>query len=164
MAKKKVKADNSFLEVDKLSLDENCEEQATLYKEYSDMLADARREMDEAKNELEVTKAELDQAIRSKPQKFGLAKVTDAGVKACIMAQDEYQMQFRAFLDAKHRVDVLEGVTKALEHRKQMLTNLTYLHGQQYFSAPRVDEEVYEAMSERRKNKGRALNREDLDD
>lgn len=164
MAKKKV-GDNSFLDIDKESLDEEWLNQPRLYKEYSDLLAEANRDMDDAKNELEITRAELEQAIRLKPNKFALAKVTDNSVKACILAQDEYQTQQRVYLDAKHRADILKGAVAALDHRKRALENLVYLHGQGYYATPRASEEDAEEMSRAKKKKARKpMSREELED
>jgi hypothetical protein len=130
--------DFSFFEVDIHQLDKEWMEQPALFFEWAERLADTRRDLDEAKSELDVTKAEISRAIRDEPEDYGLEKVTEAAVTAAIPEQEEYKIATKAVSEAKHAVDVYQGVVTALEHRKRALEKLVDLHGQSYFANPRV--------------------------
>jgi hypothetical protein len=51
-------------------------------------------------------------------------------------------------LRAKDRVNKVEAVVTALDHRKKALENLVYLHGQSYFSAPTAPRGMKDRMDE----------------
>jgi hypothetical protein len=134
MAKKEPRSYSAF---DKHRLDEEWEKQPRMVEEVVKKLADARRDHDEKKAELEVVVAELDFAIRSNPGKYGLEKITESAIKTIIPSRKKYKEAHNAVLDAKHLVDVLSGAMTVLEHRKRALENEVTLHLANYFSSPR---------------------------
>lgn len=135
--------DRSFLQVDKDLLDEALEEQAELFGEWATKLAEAKMDLDEMEDEFEAIKAELDNAIREDPKKFGF-KVkegkgpTEPAIKNKIIVCDEYQKAAKQIRVAKFRVNSIDAMVKALDHRKRALEKLTDLHGQNYFASPRA--------------------------
>lgn len=139
---------SDILEIDLDSLDEEWVNQPQLYYAYAKRLADARQKLDESKSEFELTKAELEKAIRDDPEKFDMPKVTEAAVKSCILTQDEYNNARTAVSEASHRVDVLQAVVIALEHRKRALEKLVDLHGQSYFAEPKASRSSRETVSD----------------
>jgi len=145
-----MKRDESVLEINQLRLDEEWVNQPKLYLEYAAKLADARRDLDLSKSELELTVAELDADIRADPEGHDIGeKVTENAIKNCIPTLKRYQVANNALIDAKHKVDVLQAFVNALDHRKRALENLVDLHGQSYFAEPRArKEEDREAMTE----------------
>lgn len=130
--------DGNFLAINELRLDRECLGQAALYFEYSTQLADARSAADDAKNAMEVTSAELDAAIRAKPERYKIEKVTEAAIKAAIPQQEEYQAAQAKYARKKHKADILSAACAALDQRKRMLVLLVDLHGQRYFADPAV--------------------------
>jgi hypothetical protein len=122
--------------IDELRLDMEWLRQPKLYYTWAARYADAKRDVGESKQELEVVKAELTRAIRADPVSFGLDKVTETTVPACVLEQLEFQDAQRKLLDVQHTADVLAAVVNTLEHRRRALENLVDLHGQNYFSTP----------------------------
>lgn len=130
--------------IDENALDIEFLEQPSLMTRYSQLLADARRDRDLAKEALELAKAEINLDIRDNPEKYGLEKVTDKAVEACILMEDSYKEAQKEFNDANYEVNLLFGVVSAIDHRKSALENLVKLHGQNYFAGPQVPHDIHE--------------------
>jgi hypothetical protein len=125
------------LEVKTEVLDQEWVRQPELYYEYAVRLADARLALKQSQQELEVTKAELDTAIRSSPANYGLNKVTEGAIESTILLQDEYQLALKAVHKAQHKVDILSAYCTSLEHKKRALEKLVDLHLSSYFASPK---------------------------
>lgn len=144
-----------FFRPDEHRLDQEWLEQPRLFGKHALQLADARREHEETKAERDVIVAEIDMDIRRDPVKYDLPKVTEGSVEKLILLQPRYQKAQRKVIEAKHRVDVLQAVCDALEHRKKALENLVHLHGQDYFSTPTPPKGTREAVEENAKREVR---------
>lgn len=148
------------LQIDRDSLDVEWVNQPSLYFKHASRLADARRDSDEAKSDLEVMKAELDKQIRSDPTAFGMSKATEVSIAATVSSSAAYQLAQQAVFDAKHKVDIFQALVTALDHRKKALENLVSLWSQSYFAAPKAPEGSEERMEDvkkrsiRRKGRG----------
>jgi len=134
-------SDNLF-EVDLNELDREWVRQPDLYFKYATKLADAKREHEQSRANLELTKAELDLDIRGNPEKFDVGKITEATVSATILSQKKYRKAHKKMLNAKHHVDILDATVRTLDHRKSALERLVSLHGQNYFSPPKTQTPV----------------------
>lgn len=154
----------SFIEVDPNRLDEEWVDQPRLFLKYAERKADAERDFAEVKSDLEVVEAELDIAVRATPDTFGIKKVTESAVKSTILLQTDYQTALSKLHKAKHKVDVLDAVVKALQHRKSALESLVTLHGQSYFATPRTKGSDREATAEFEKRAARTRTRGRGDD
>jgi len=136
-------------QIDEHSLDKEWVNQPRLYHKYAEAAADARRDMDEARNILEITKAEINKEVRTNPEKFGLKKkVTELAVAAAVSAATEVRDAEQEVIDARHRYDVLQAAVYALDHRKRALQGLVALFMANYFSTPRAPEGAKEEMEQ----------------
>ncbi len=143
-----------FLDIDENVLDEEWIGQPRLYFKWARRLADARIVLDTSKSNLDIVKAELDIAIRSHPEQYGLTKITEAVVATAMPNQAKYQSALEVLRHDKHSVDILSAAVTALDHRKAALGKLVDLHGQNYFSSPRASTpEAEESMREETKHK-----------
>lgn len=133
---KKAKATNSDFQIDPYNLEEEWTKQSTLYKQYADEYADARRELAEAQSALEVAKAKCKLAIRQNPGDFGLKKATNDSVEEAAALSESIQEAEQEVCDARHRVDVLGGAKEALDHKKKALGDLVSLYLSDYYSGP----------------------------
>lgn len=148
--------DKSFLQIDQHALDTEWLNQPTLYFDYSSKLADARKDHDESKSKLDITYAEMDAAIRSDPEEYGLEKITEGAIKSAIQQHEDYQVAEEDLRDCKHTVDVLSAAVSALDQRKRALESLVSLHGQNYFSEPRTSKAGHDAIEEVTKKSARS--------
>ena len=137
-----------FFELDSGRLDEEWVNQPKLYFRYATRLAEAKEAHDRAKAQRDLTVAKLDRNIRTEPLAYDIPKVTEGVVEKTVLLQPLYQAATKEVIDAKARVDQLEAVVSALDHRKKALENLVYLHGQSYFATPRPPEGQKGRLSE----------------
>lgn len=135
------KTDHNPFRIDIHRLDIECRNQAELMYDYGRQLADAKYRLEELSQEYMVTKAELDQKIRDKPERYKLHKITETGVQAAMRSCQEYQDAKESQAKAQHAVDILFAAVTALAHKKDMLSNLIALHRMEYYSDPAVSQE-----------------------
>lgn len=155
--------EKSILEIDINSLDKEWVDQPSTFFRYARKLADARMDYEEAKAELDITRAELDKAIRDDPDGYGCTKLTETSIENCILTQGQYQKARSHLSNCKHRVDVLQAYVTAFDHRKSALERLVQLHGQSYFATPNASGEHREHMEdvEKRSIRGSGKKRSD---
>ena len=138
------------MHIDETALDLELLEQPTLMAKYSQMLAEARRDRDLAKEAMDLKRAEIDLDIRADPEKYALEKITENAISNCILMEDDYIAAQKEYHDANYEVNVLTGVVSAVEHRKSALENMVKLYGQNYFAGPSIPHDLTQARNERR--------------
>lgn len=129
--KEDIKIDPSILDVEWLM-------QPQLFMKYAEALATAEKRVDRAKEVLDITKAELDSAVRSDPEPYTMSdkKPTEGQISNIIAQQPEFKEKLKAFNDARSEVRILIAAVRAFDQRKVALENLVRLHGQSYFAGP----------------------------
>jgi hypothetical protein len=143
-----VSIDTSALDVEWLA-------QPQLMMEYGQIQADARKEMDEAKESVLVTYSRIEKKIRLDPAAYGLGdKVTEASIRSTIITLKEHREAQSKVINAQHEYSAAQAAVIALEHKKQALENLGRLLGLQYFSGPKIP---YDLGREHRKAKNGEL-------
>lgn len=148
MKKSKPSNDKSFIEIDEFNLEKEWVGQPALYLKYAEKAAKARLNLDEADSELELVTADLDKAIRGDPEKYGLEKITESGIKITVPLQDEYQEALKAVNEARYELGIVQAAVNALDHRKRALEKLVDLWQGSYFSEPKSQGDAKEAMEE----------------
>ena len=125
-------------------------------------LAEGRRDYEQAKVDLELTKAELDRDIRRNPTRFGLEKVTETVVEQTVIWQIQHKNAQKTVLDARHTMDVLQAVVTALENKKKSLELAVQLWAMSYFAEPKIPREAKSRMDEDSKQYARSRGRKDV--
>jgi DNA-binding transcriptional LysR family regulator len=162
---KKRKADRGLsdaeldIAIDEHRLDEEWVRQPRLYHVYSLKTADARWAMDQAKAHFELVQAELDAAIRDDPLGYGLEKISEVRLAACIVKQPEYLEALEALNNARHKVQVFQAAVSALDHKKGALENLVKLRLAEYYSDPKSSPSDRDAVEEMEKREIRRKKR-----
>lgn len=128
----------SDIQIDQMALDKECLRQPHLILQATIEVADVKKELDAIKAENDLQEASLLTSIRTNPEKFGLAKVTEASAKETLIQHKAYQSGVADFLEAKARYDTAMAYVTALEHKKRSLELLVQLHGTGYFGDPSV--------------------------
>ena len=126
------------LEIDPLQLDKEWQDQPKQRQIWGELLADAQLELDEAKSGLGVIRAEIEQEVRDDPAAYDLPKVTENSVASAVTMSKPVQVATARLNKARHKVGVLQAAVDGLEHCKRALTSLVELHGQDYYSVPRM--------------------------
>jgi len=151
-------SDKDFV-IDKHALDEEWERHVSLYMAYADEARKARLEMDECKNILEVVKAETAMAVRSNPDEYGLAKVTEQVVVEAVTVQEAVKDAQADLVQARYKHEMFQAAVNAMEHRKKQLESLVSLYLTGYFSEPKERHGEDSAVEEMRKQKLRRKKR-----
>ena len=138
----------SIVAIDELSLDKECIRLPTQYLQAAHNSAQAKRDQNEAKSQLDVVHAELGSAIRQSPEKYGLDKVTESSITATILAQKSYKQARQAFDQACYEAEMAQALVWAMEHKKRALTLLVDLHGMGYSSNVKMSSAGKQAVEE----------------
>lgn len=135
------------LNIDKNYLDEELIEQPQKFMDYVELAANAAEEKDAATDGLEITKAQVEDLIRSNPEEFNLdAKPREGAIKAAIVKHPRVRKANKRLIAAKRNLRLLEGAKTAFDHRKTMLSKLTDLRIAGFYSEPRVKKSTKEKM------------------
>jgi hypothetical protein len=135
-------------EIDPNQLDVECVRQSDRLHHWAEQAVEAGYRMDRAKLKLEVTKARLEIQCRRKPADFGLAEAREKGIEAAVIAHEEYQDAYKAWLDARKEAKLLDAAVNSMESKRRMLEGLIKLHGQQYFAGPNVPKDLVSSWKE----------------
>lgn len=139
--------------IDEQALDVEWLRQPDLMRKYTAHAADMKKEMDEAKERLEVRKAELERDIRTSPGDYDLLKVTESAIQSTIMIQQGYKDHMQDFIDAKYEYDIAVAAVRAMDQKKTALENLVKLLGQSYFAGPQSPRDLsHEVLNRRQAN------------
>jgi hypothetical protein len=130
----------SDLKIDQLFLDQNLLEQPLLTMSYSEALSQKQLEADKINERLNVAKAQLDKEIRSNPESFGLAKLTEATISNMILLDPQIQELNSALTDLNYEISILKAAVSAFNHRKKSLELLVQLFIGSYWSLPRENQ------------------------
>lgn len=147
-------SDKTDFEIDPYRLDEEWVEQPRLYHMYAVELAEARKDLEEAKRMRDVAKAEADKLVRNEPERFGLSKVTENAIKETIPTVPEVQQAEKEVIEARYAMDIAEAAVGAMDHRKRALEGLVSLHLADYFSKPKVPKGAEEGIGESKRKAG----------
>lgn len=130
------------ISIDEQALDVEWLRQAAIMFRYAKHAADTKKEVDEAKERLDVGKAQLEMSIRSEPEKYGISKVTESAIQSALLLQAEYQRLTQNYIDAKYENDVAAAVVRAVDQKKTALENLVKLLGVSYFAGPKAPRDL----------------------
>lgn len=154
-------------DIDPYALDKELLRQASLTYHWAERQADAQRDQDEAKAKLDVTRANLDLDVRSNPEAYGIAKISEKTVESAVLTQQAYQDGLREIAKARHDLDVFKAAVQACEHKKRALEKLVDLFLAGYFGEPKINNdnkaEVDEMQKRAIRKKGRREKRESDD-
>jgi len=137
--------------VDRFKLEVNAEQQAELYRYWSDKEGKARTEIDRIKNLLTLTEAEVEMDIREKLLKNsgnldnGVKGTADA-VKAAIVLDKRIKKVKHELIVAKDDHSTYNAAKNGMEHRKSAIDNLTKQWISGYWADPSRPKSVTDDM------------------
>lgn len=139
----------SYTDVDLSRLEEDFLAQPRLMDRATKGSADAKKDLAELKAEMEVVEAECKRRIRKNPGKYGIvgSRPTKDMIDEALVLHPKYQEINVRVIEAQHKVDVFGGLINTLEHRKRTIEGLITLHGQGYWSKPRVSRAADESFA-----------------
>jgi hypothetical protein len=134
--------------IDQLRLDHEWSNQPKRYLEAGEMLAEAKAALERERDAQKVYLAELRSSIRSNPERFGLAKVTEGAVEEVATCDGKYCQSQARIVDLKLEVDSIAAYVEALQHRKYALQDLVSLQLSGYSATPVARPADRETVSE----------------
>lgn len=142
------------LRIDVDALDVEFAMQPAKYMKWAEKLANARKCLDDVKQNLDVVRAELAHDIRTRSDKYDIDKITVDAVKDAIaratvetsQVAKEYVEELEDLTEAQYDVEILQAAVRAMDHRKTALENLVRLHGAQYFAGPSTPRDLGKEM------------------
>ena len=147
------------IKIDVDALDIECADQAVTFMRYAKHAAQMRKELDEAKQALDIEKAGLDGRIRKNPENYDIEKVTEGAIQSSILNNLHYQELYQRFLDVKYETDMSQSAVIAFNQKKDMLETLVKLHGQSYFAGPSVPRDLSKEREQKQKQSGERTGR-----
>jgi len=127
-----------FVEIDPFNLDTELIQQPKLYRKESGSLAEARKEVAEAKNLLKLTKAKIRKAIRQNPEAFGITKATESSVDDALEMSVKYQEVQQAVVEAEYKAELLAGSVESYRQRKGSIEGILQLFLAGYYADPKI--------------------------
>ena len=137
------------LQISPDSLDVEFLRQPALYMKYAEESAKAKDRLARAKETLEVTRAEIDKAIRLTPSEYGVEKVTEGAITSTLLQLPQYQNANEAYLKAKYEADLLQAAVIAMDQKKSSLEQLARLTVAGYCAMPSEPRDLGTAWRER---------------
>lgn len=125
------------IRIDPDALDVEWLNQSGLMLKYTRHAADRKKEVDEAKERMDVEKARIELDIRNDPYSYGLNKVTEASVQSAILMTKDYKRATQDYTDAKYEYEIAIAAVRAMDQRKTALENLVKLLTASYFAGPK---------------------------
>jgi hypothetical protein len=134
------KCDETVLEIHENKLEKDAATQPQLLFKWGKERALARKNAKVAKNNLKLVEADLGKQVRNSPSEFDVDKVTETSVKEAILTHKLYQKAHEDQIEAEYEADVLDEFVNALTDKSKEIGVMSQLHGQQYWSKPKLSE------------------------
>lgn len=125
-----------IFDLDLHRLEEEWQIQPKLFRKHSRELAHLRAEWERAKTRRDLTEAKVEMQARRDPDSFGIEKKREAAFKQAVILSKEWQKANEEVIVAKYRMDEMESDVRAIEHRKEALTNMVKLRLADYYADP----------------------------
>jgi hypothetical protein len=114
------------LEIDKHNIDQELLRQPQLYYDWAKAEAKAEERKDAAKDKLDLVLVEVEDEIRSNPERFMEHSATEGAIRAAVGKDRRVRRAKRKFRKAKSEWKILQKAEKAFEMRKRMLESYLY--------------------------------------
>jgi hypothetical protein len=122
------------LPIDQFALETACINQPVLYDEVGQLVVEWNAQVKTANDKLAFVDADQSTKIRTFPEKFGVAKITDKSTESAVLLTKEHQEAASDLIEIEKIVGYLRVLQTALEHRKSELNNLVQLWIHSYYS------------------------------
>ena len=137
------------IKIDKHALDDEWLDNGRRLIDWTTEKAESDYQKDKAKEQLDLTKAEIEADIRKNPKDFGLTdKATLPAIASAVIADERYKDQYEVYLQCVKNSATLTGVVSAFTQRKTSLENLTKIWLAGMYADPVVSKEAREKATE----------------
>jgi len=130
------------IKIERDRLDDEWLEQAGLYHDYGEALADAKKDMAKAHERIKICRADLIVEAKKK-----LDSPTVQEVEAYYRRHPDHKQAKDDFIDTEHEVNVLTSAVISFTQRKTALENLVMLWKGSYYATPREERDPDKPMT-----------------
>jgi len=123
------------LKINRFKLEDEAENQPSLFYHYSEIASEARENRDKAKAKLKETEARIGLDYRS-GKRVSEAKLTEASIAAAVDTDPEVMEARKKYLSAEAELGKAVSAEEAMQQRKAMIGHLVQLYTMQYYSKP----------------------------
>lgn len=144
------------LEINRHDLPGEWERQPQLYIKWSEEWAYATQLRDQAKDNLDLVKADIDSNVRANPTAYGLVekpKPTETAIAGIVVKQKGYEEAIERLHKANLDVNVLAGARSAMDHKRRALENLTTLLVNEFYGTAGVPSQATIAAGKKKQEK-----------
>jgi hypothetical protein len=140
------------LSIDKYNLEDEWCNQPYLVFKWGVAVAEAEADLERAKNNLEVAKANLDSEIRKHPGNYGInGKVTETVIERVIITDKGIKNLQSEVVEAKRRYTIIMYASRGIDHKKYSLEYNTKLYLNSYYVEPYASKEMKGVSQEQTK-------------
>jgi hypothetical protein len=104
-----------------------------LFSKWAEALVNMENQRDRLRDRLELIHAELDNDIRSNPEKYSLGQVTEKLIQSTILMHEDYRKVKEEYLKAKHEAGILKVAVRSFKSREKSLERLVRLYNDNYY-------------------------------
>ena len=112
---------DALVKFDEFSIDNEMLRQASIYSYYYGLMGAAKKQV----NDLDADIARLSAKLRSGYKHSATGKLTAKDLDDLVFADDSYQMALTEVNDATFKYELLKGLVRALEQKKDMLQQVS---------------------------------------
>lgn len=123
------------LKINRFKLEDEAENQPSLFYHYSEITATARETRDKAKARLKEVEGRVSLDYRT-GKRVSETKLTEAAISAAVDIDAEVVEARHAFLKAEAELGRAASAEEAMQQRKAMIGHLVQLYTMQYYSKP----------------------------
>lgn len=115
---------NNDRNIDPNRLDVEWLEHPGKFYEYARLVADAEADMDAAKANVSVVRAEVSGVVRSDPEKYGITRLTEDRIKAFLDTEESVKEAEAEYRQSCHDYSIAKAAMSAMHEKSKALENL----------------------------------------
>ena len=107
--------------------------QPSYYADVAEVAAELKAEVQAAKSNLELVKAEINSDVRANPGQYNLDKVTEGAIQTAVTLSGRVKEADAVYALACRQHDMIQVLVTAFEHRRSMINNEVQLYINNYW-------------------------------
>jgi len=107
--------------------------QPSYYADVAEVAAELKSDIQLAKGNLDLVKAEVSSDVRANPDKYGLEKTTEGAILIAVTLDERVRAAEDTYAEATRKHDLMQVLVTAFEHRRSMINNEVQLYTNNYW-------------------------------
>lgn len=107
--------------------------QPSYYADVAEVAANLKADVQSAKSNLELVKAEVGANVRVSPENYAIVKVTEGAIQIAVTLHERVKEAEAEYAEACYNHDLIQVLVTAFEHRRSMINNEVQLYTNNYW-------------------------------